>query len=140
MNIEYAYLAGIIDGEGSILLSKNNKSDKFRKPVISVTSTSEELILYLKFTFGGNIVNQKIYKDHHKKSWIWKLRNKAAINLLSSILPFMKEKEKIRRAKLLCEIYPLLTIRNGKYSSKQIEDKLQFEHMFSHPSIPYQKG
>ena len=42
--LNLAYIAGIIDGEGSIMLLKTHATDMFKKPYISVTSTSFEII------------------------------------------------------------------------------------------------
>ena len=70
--IDLAYIAGIIDGEGSIMLMKTHSTDKFKSPKVSVTSTSFELIDFLQSKFPGTISNQKVYKSHHKPSKIWK--------------------------------------------------------------------
>lgn len=42
---EKGYLAAIIDGEGTITLTKDKE---FRYPVIQVTSTTYEIVDYLK--------------------------------------------------------------------------------------------
>jgi len=41
---EAAYVAGIIDGEGSIMLTRNH-SGEFRRPFISIASTDKELLI-----------------------------------------------------------------------------------------------
>lgn len=130
------YTAGLIDGEGSVLLSYKNKTDKFRHPNISLTSTTYSLIEFLKNNYGGHIVSQKVYKKHHKQSWVWKLNGRQAINLLSQLYPFLKEQEKYRRAKLLATKYIKLTPRNGKYTKEQLCKKQDFEKEFFHPSKP----
>jgi len=58
------YTAGLIDGEGSICLSIQRKNQN-RSPVISVSSTTYEIPLYLKETHGGSISKHKVYKEHH---------------------------------------------------------------------------
>lgn len=42
MKVTLDYVAGIIDGEGTITLSRMRKTDKWRTPVISVSSTTIE--------------------------------------------------------------------------------------------------
>ena len=41
MEVLDAYVAGLIDGEGTITLSHNNKGDAYRTPVVSMTSTTQ---------------------------------------------------------------------------------------------------
>ncbi len=46
------YLAAIIDGEGTVTLTKDSS---FRYPTIEVSSTTLEIVEYLKDHFGGVI-------------------------------------------------------------------------------------
>ena len=124
------YTAGLFDGEGTITLSKSKQSDKFRHPVVSITSTSRELIDFLKDSFGGTIVNQKTYKEHYKQSWSWRLSYDRAIEFLEQVRPFMKESTKCKRCDMILSTYKQLTIRNGKYTEQQIQEKLDFEKTF----------
>lgn len=135
---ELYYLAGLIDGEGTITLSKNNKNDIFRTPVISCSSTTYELVDYLKQHYGGHISKQKVYQDHHKQAWSWKTSYLNAIHLCTKLKDLLREPSKAYRAKMIAEIYPSVTLRNGKYTSEQINSKLQFEDKFFHPSMPSQ--
>jgi intein/homing endonuclease len=125
-----AYTAGLIDGEGSITLLRSRASDKFRHPVVSLTSTSRELIDFLVESFGGTVKTQKVYQSHHKNSWMWMIQWNSAINFLSAIRPFMKESSKCKRADLLLTSYKDNTNRNGKYTQEEIEKKLDFEKAF----------
>ncbi len=52
---EAAYIAGIIDGEGSILLTRN-RQDRYPSPQVSVTSTDHELLDWLCKRLRGSIV------------------------------------------------------------------------------------
>lgn len=132
--IKLAYIAGLFDGEGTVTLSYNNKKDIYRAATVSMSSTSIELLELLVEEFGGSIVKQKVYKEHHKQSWSWRLQRRNAISFLDSILPYMMEKEKIRRASLLCNEYIKVTPRNGRYSKELKAAKLEFEKNFFHPS------
>lgn len=58
--IIYAYTAGIIDGEGTITLTKIHSSNEFRYPVVSVSSTTYSFLEYLKLHFGGTITPIKV--------------------------------------------------------------------------------
>lgn len=130
----HAYTAGLIDGEGSIQLTRHSAKAKFRFPFVTMTSTTYQLCEFLKQTYGGYICKKKTYSKKHKQAWHWNCQSQAAIDMLEKILPYMREPEKIRRASMILEEYPKLTVRNGKYSDTQRELKLQFEHRFMHPS------
>ena len=124
------YTAGLVDGEGTITLLRSSSSCKFRHPVVSVTSTSYELIEFLHQTYGGKISVQKKYKEHHKQSWSWSIHYDRALQFIQDIRPYMKEQSKCRRADLLLDLYKPLTKRNGKYTNEQIQTKLDFETTF----------
>jgi hypothetical protein len=123
------YTAGLIDGEGTITLSKLN-SGEFRSPVISISSTSYELLEFLKTNYGGSISKHKVYKNHHKQSWSWKIVNDRAVELCTNLLPFLLEKSKLKRCKLISKFYKKLTPRNGKYPDELTKKKRQFEQLF----------
>lgn len=129
MNPVNIYTAGLFDGEGSVMFTKSHKS-KFRAPAVSVTSTTYEILEFLKNNFGGHISKQKVYKAHHKPCWSWKVTYNAAINFLSIILPYMKEPQKIHRARLLVEKYKLVTPRNGKYNEELLAKRSAFNQEF----------
>ena len=134
MNHHVAYIAGIIDGEGSVVLSKRRKTAQFRTPVVSVSSTTLEILEYLRSHYGGSISKHKVYQEHHKQSWSWKLDYGRAVRLCADVLPYLLEPEKRRRAQLLVDVYGRVTVRNGKYTPEQLEAKKAFEHEFLHPS------
>jgi len=125
-----AYLAGLLDGEGSVLLTRNSKKAMWRWPQLSIASTTFELLDWCKINFGGSICSHKTYKSHHKPHWSWRLQGNNALKVLSLILPYMKEPSKVLRARMLVEEYPELTSKNGKYSSDQILAKQEFETRF----------
>lgn len=127
---EYAYLAGIIDGEGTISLTRNGAKDKFRRIVISVPSTSLELIQYLHRTFGGTVVTRTSRQAHHLTCRVWQVRNDNALDILSKILPHLRITSKIDRANLLINEYKGLVKRNGRYTDAEIEARLAFEERF----------
>ena len=136
MKVLDAYAAGLIDGEGTITLSHNNRSDTFRTPVVSMTSTTRELVDLMRSEYGGSVRTHKTYREHHSNSFIWSVRHDRALAMLGRIAPFLREHEKSRRADLILSRYKAVTPRNGKYSIKLKRDKLEFEHLFFHPSAP----
>jgi len=125
-----AYAAGLMDGEGTITLSKDSKHHEFRRPTVSVPSTTVELVEYMKAHFGGGTSNKRRSKPHHTPSKTWRITCHNALHFLAAILPYMKEPEKIRRSKLLVEEYLSVTSRNGKYSDELRVKKQDFERRF----------
>lgn len=132
--LKLAYLAGLFDGEGTVTLTRNKLNSQFRFPVLSMSSTSLNLLEICKTTFGGHISTHKVYKEHHKQSWTWKVTSNAAIEAASKLVPYIQEPSKKQRLTLILTEYKECTIRNGKYSEAQKLLKLQFESNFFHPS------
>lgn len=132
-----AYIAGIIDGEGTITLSKIHRDSKFRHPVVSVTSTSYEILEFLLLYYDGVIVHQKTYKKHHKNAWVWKITYSNALKFLSDIYPYLQDETKRHRAQLLITRYESVTPRNGRYSEVLKKAKEQFEYEFFHPEATF---
>ena len=59
---EAAYIAGIIDGEGTISLSRKHKNEN-RQLVVSISNNERCLLEYVLKTAGvGKITSKKVYK------------------------------------------------------------------------------
>lgn len=128
--VDAAWLAGLIDGEGTVTLSRDRRTAKFRTPTIDMTSTSPELLEeVVRLTGVGFITTKRTKaKEHHSQAWHWCVRGGSqVIALLKIVLPFMREKNKRARAVLLVEHYEALTPRNGQYTAEQTERKLELE-------------
>lgn len=124
---KFIYMAGLIDGEGTIGVSRDHAT-RNRVPYLSVSSTTKEIIDWLVENFGGTASVQKVYQDHHKQSWSWKLRNKAQLfELIAQIEPHMLEPAKKARIKMLLTEYQTVTPRNGKYTPEMTAAKIDFE-------------
>ena len=128
---EKGYVAGLIDGEGTVSLLKKQASAKFRYPVVEMTSTTLEMLEKLKDNVGGGtIVTQKVYKEHYKPSWCYKVWGDKAIQCLIEVYDYLTEPKKKARAKLIIDRYKTVTPRNGKYNEQKLQEKLDFEREF----------
>lgn len=127
--LERGYLAGIIDGEGSITLTKDKQ---FRYPVLEVSSTTYQIVEYLKEHFGGVISKKNERNPKWKQAYIWKIERRKAISLLEEeeIVSYLNEPKKKARAQLIIKDYIRLTPRNGRYSEEIKQQKLKFEEEF----------
>lgn len=102
---QLAYLAGIVDGEGSIYIgnfSSNPKTGTLHYQTnMEVTNTDENLINWLKETFGGRI-NKYTFKQLPKNSrrpvFRWIVSGELIAYLCNLIQPYLV----IKRAQ--CEI------------------------------------
>lgn len=92
---EKAYIAGIIDGEGSILVTRvsrpENRSGYRFYPIVSVTSTSKDLLDWLCKTTGVDKVYTKKESSikAKRKCWRWALKQSHVQRLLDQVLPYL---------------------------------------------------
>jgi len=125
-----AYPAGIIDGEGTVTLS-HIKRNEYRSTQVSVSSTTYQIVEFMKKHFGGCIITRHTKaKEHHKDSWVWQVTRNKAIEFIQQVRPFMIEPVKCYRADLLINKYHLCTPRNGKYTDEMKKAKEIFEKQF----------
>ena len=76
---QQAYIAGLIDGEGTVTLSRKHKND-MRQLAISVSSTEKQLLDYILNASGvGKITGKKTYRAHHLPSFTYTAYNRRVI-------------------------------------------------------------
>ena len=122
------YLAGLIDGEGSVLLERVRVTEH-RSPAVSISTTSLELFDGLVEKYGGTISHKK-EKEGYLPAYQYRVRTNKALALLEDIYPYLKHIQKRARAKFLLDNYKKVTVRNGKYNEEQLKIKLKFEEDF----------
>lgn len=128
---EAAYIAGIIDGEGSISLTRNHKGEN-RRPCITISSNDIELLNYIKEVAGGVIIMKKNYKpDTHNQSYTLNIKRKNEVfNLLGQTIDYLRINKKRKRAEWIIKHYDDVTPRNGKYTPEMCRRKEEFESTF----------
>lgn len=82
---DFAYVAGIIDGEGCIYLYHTKKC-RATYLKVSVGSSDQWLCEMLAFSFGGNV---RRVKSKTLPFWIWEINTRQAGQFLESILPYL---------------------------------------------------
>lgn len=92
-NENYAYAAGLIDGEGYVAVV--NRSDRRAgTPVIIVEMSSYEVIHRLRDIFTlGTIHRCKKREKHHKQTWKWQVKYRQAHSVGRKIFPYLIEKK-----------------------------------------------
>lgn len=110
--IKWSYLAGIVDGEGSVNLSAYHRSDEDSKNgtrpwrysfAVSVVNTDLKLMKWLIKNFGGvYYVKGNSGNPKWKISYLWRPKGRRNIeNLLLGILPY--QVVKVEQTKLALE-------------------------------------
>ena len=89
MRWKHIYLAGIIDGGGTVTInrhSRNNKGEWHLKPLLRVSDKNKELIEYLVRNFGGSSIECR--RKGHKTVYKWSVHAIKPINkILGHIRP-----------------------------------------------------
>lgn len=99
--IEKAYIAGLLDGEGCIHISrtKTNKIDGYIKPYkyslhVRIRTCDTVLSQYCHSKFGiGSLHKCKAYKSNHNESYEWHVASNNALQILKILLPYLKLKK-----------------------------------------------
>lgn len=121
-----AYLAGLVDGEGTVTLTRLHKHEN-RRLVVSISNNDASLLNFVEEIVGaGKITTKKIYSNRHARSFTYQVTSRQALDLLRQLIPFLKT-YKARRAKLVLDDYLRLTPRNGHYTLKIADSRLEFE-------------
>jgi hypothetical protein len=124
-----AYVAGLVDGEGSISLTRRHAKDH-RQLVISISNTEKAILVHVASVVGaGRIVSKATYRPNHTPSYAYLIENRQALALLCQVQPYLRS-YKAERGKLVLENYVRLTPRNGKYAERQLDDRARFVRTF----------
>ena len=109
-----AYIAGLIDGEGTITLTRKHRNEN-RQLCVSISSTEKPMLEFVKLSTGsGKITNKRVVSPKHTPSYTFAVYNRQALTLLQQVLLWLKS-YKQQRAELILRDYVHLTPRNGKY-------------------------
>jgi hypothetical protein len=91
--IDLAYAAGIIDGEGCVSV-KNKKKNGISIPCIYLAMADKELILWFQEYFnGGYIALVKKQKPHYKQQYRWVVEGQKCLTILQLLLPYLRGKK-----------------------------------------------
>jgi hypothetical protein len=124
--VDAAYLAGLVDGEGTITLSRKHAGDG-RQLVITISNTERPLLDFALQQIGaGKITTKKTTRAQHARAYTYAVCIRQALNLLQQIEPFLRSYKR-RRAALILENYIRLTPRNGKYTPAALSERQRFE-------------
>lgn len=92
---QLAYLAGIIDGEGTVTLVPSRGSIGSRQPTLFVTNTDWGLIEWLTENFGGRVQSSQPKNLRYKIKHRWILRGYLSVrDAILALRPYLVIKRK----------------------------------------------
>lgn len=121
------WLAGMIDGEGSISISKLSKRPTIKIPYpiyclsINITNTEKELLSPFLESFGGNI--KPYYNKNNSSAYQWTLNGNKAINILNTIKKYIESNRKKELIKIAIEFQSKQTNTGNKRTQKRIDEQ-----------------
>src|SRR4029450_5738541 len=92
---DVAYLAGLLDGEGSICIFRSTHRDGSPRHWINVTigNTHHGVLEWIRSIFGVRIAsNAEQYKPQNHETWRWRVNAKEAAITLRLVSAYLKIK------------------------------------------------
>lgn len=128
MIADAAYIAGLIDGEGTVTLCRKHRNEN-RQVAVTISNTDLRLLDYvLKTVRMGKITRKRTVSERHTPSFTYAVYNQQALRLLAAeIAPYLRT-YKAERTSIILQDYCNLTPRNGKYTDRQRILRTEFEH------------
>jgi hypothetical protein len=124
-----AYIAGLVDGEGTITLTRLHASEN-RRLVLSISNNDLQLLTFVLSRVGaGKITRKRTYRPQHAPAFAYQLSGRQALSILQSIAAYLRS-YKARRARLALATYLAVTPRNGKYTPQLLKARADFERRF----------
>ena len=121
-----AYIAGVIDGEGTITLTRKHRNEN-RQLAVTISNTEMRLLEFVFAAVGaGKITRKRTSNTKHTPSFTYAIYNPQALYLLEQNYPYLRT-YKFDRSAVILRDYVALTPRNGKYSDEQLELRAVFE-------------
>lgn len=122
-----AYIAGLVDGEGTVTLSRLHR-DENRRLVLCISNNDRALLEHVKSRIGaGRITAKRVYSPRHAPSFNYQIDSRQALSVLAQIAVYMKSYKKKARARLALREYVKLTPRNGRYTTRIASARRRFE-------------
>ena len=124
-----AYIAGLVDGEGTITLTSLHRGER-RRIVVSISNNDRAMLDYVRDAVGaGFVTTKRTYSDRHAPGFCYSVKSRQALDLLSQIARYLRTYRRTR-AEIALARYVSLTPRNGKYSPGLVSRRTDFEREF----------
>ena len=124
-----AYIAGLVDGEGTVTLTRLHAHEN-RRIVVSIANTEIAILRFVHDEIGaGKITRKRTISVKHTPSFCYALTSRQALELLAQIVDHLRSYKR-RRAEFALAHYLSVTPRNGKYDQAMREARESFESQF----------
>ena len=121
-----AYVAGLIDGEGTVTLTRKHRNEN-RQVAVTISNTELQVLEFVFDVVGaGKITRKRTRKLNHSPSFTYAVYNRQALSLLEQIQPYLHT-YKYDQTTVILRDYVALTPRNGKYSAERRKQRAVFE-------------
>lgn len=89
-DVDRAYFAGIMDGEGCVTIARAKKGKwSYYTLFLSMACTDPSLMIWIIEKFGGRVAPRTKCKTNRKDVWVWRVASREAEAVLRQIEPFM---------------------------------------------------
>lgn len=121
--VEKSYLAGIIDGEGTICIAFRGKRTHSSKSimyslVVSVSNTYEPLIKWVNECFKGSFSTTRKHDLRYKDYYTWQLDGPRSYEFIKIVLPYLLVKHK--QALLAIDYWENKSKRTGRRVGRRL--------------------
>ena len=104
--LELAYTAGLIDGEGTIAIQYRSRmpgAKKYHNVVLQIGNTDAKMIHWLHEHYGGGFsIHRRNGKSPHSKPlWMWTACGDLLDSILEATLPYLVTKKELAELALL---------------------------------------
>jgi len=87
--MNHAYTAGLIDGEGTIGISRTNAGTYAIRVAVAITDVASNIIHNLHRTYSGRVNPMKPGGEKHRPKLRWSVEGEKAAAVLESVLPHL---------------------------------------------------
>jgi len=131
--LDLAYFAALLDGEGWITFERANKTFSLR---VGVANTCKLVLQQLMNEFGGGV--RKQHKVNYQV-WTWSVSQHKAKRFLEAVLPYMRIKQ--GEAKIALEFLNTLPTNTSKIrvTDEELQRRLLFKERLISSRYSYTK-
>ena len=97
---ELAYLAGFVDGEGSLQIQRRIHRNEFGvwtgySIYVDIGQTRRDILEYIQQKAGGGSIHHKPTTGNRKEAWLLKISGHQAQAFVSQLRPYLRVKAEI---------------------------------------------
>jgi hypothetical protein len=93
---DLAYVAGFLDGEGTISIlrvKKNDRTNIHYRPIVCINNTDREILEWIRSLFQeGKVWKSTLRANGRKQVYRWTVGNTVAYNVVCALFPYIRVK------------------------------------------------